>query len=83
MEIGQLSGVQIDALDFAFSVFLSGTIMEGAEIIYQTSPLLLSCNNCDIEFLGTLEDQRCPVCLKAQFKVIHGRELLIKSISGV
>ncbi len=82
LEIGQFSGVNTGAMDFAFSVIGKGTILEDAEIIYQSPPLMLYCNNCENEYLGDFEDLRCPVCMGTDFEIIHGREMVVKSIIG-
>ena len=82
LEIGQFSGVQVEALEFAFSVISDGTILEGAEMEYQTPPLVLCCMTCEAEYLSDLEDLGCPVCLGTQFEIVQGRELVVRSISG-
>ncbi len=82
LEIGQFSGVEVGALDFAFSVFREGSILREAEIEYLTPPLMLFCKNCESEYLGDWEDLQCPACLKVDFDIIQGQELKIKSITG-
>ena len=83
LEIGPFSGVQVGALEFAFTAFKNGTILESAEFEYQTPPLLLYCKKCENEYVGDWEDLRCPVCMGTEFEIIQGRELIIKSIAGV
>ncbi len=82
LEIGQFSGVEVDALKFALEIVSEGTILESTQIEILTRPLLLYCKDCEIEYLGEFQDLRCPICLGTQFDVRQGRELLIKSISG-
>jgi hydrogenase nickel incorporation protein HypA/HybF len=82
LEIGQFSGVEVGALDFAFSVFKKGSILETAEIECQTPPLLLFCKHCETEYLGDWEDLECPACLRTDFDILQGQELKIKSIAG-
>lgn len=82
LEIGQFSGVEPDLLRFAFTAIKEGTVLERAEIEIQVPPLLLHCRECENEYLGEIDDLRCPVCLKEQFNVIRGREMLVKSIEG-
>jgi hydrogenase nickel incorporation protein HypA/HybF len=82
LEIGQFSGVEIGALEFAFGAFKKGTLLEAAEIEYLTPPLMLFCRNCESEYLGDWEDLRCPACMSEQFDIIQGKELVIKSIMG-
>ncbi len=82
LEIGQFSGVEPELLRFAFEVIKKGTILEQAEIEMQSPPLLLYCRECENEYLGELDDLRCPVCLKEQFRVLQGREMVVRSIEG-
>lgn len=83
LEIGEASGVQIEALRFAFSVLIPGTLLEDAEIKYLTSPLLLHCHNCDKTYQASLQDHLCPNCQNNGFDIVSGRSLTVKSISGV
>ncbi len=82
LEIGQFSGVEIGALQFAFQALTCGTLMEAAEIEYVTPPLVLYCTQCENEYLGDFDDLRCPACLETQFEVVQGREMAVKSIAG-
>jgi len=82
LEIGQFSGVEVGALDFAFSVFKEGSILETAEFEYLRPPLMLFCKHCETEYLGDWEDLECPACLRTDFNIIQGQELKIKSIAG-
>jgi hydrogenase nickel incorporation protein HypA/HybF len=82
LEIGNFSGVQIDALEFSFNVLRKRTILKDAEIEYIASPLLLVCDECDTEYISDLVDMSCPVCGESTFQVLHGNEVLVKSIVG-
>ena len=80
LEIGQFSGVEAHALEMALSVLRPGTVLEDAEIEYQTPPLLLFCKDCQMEYAGDSEDLRCPACEGEHYQVLKGRELIVKSI---
>lgn len=82
LEIGQFSGVEADLLRYAFEIIRKGTLIEKAEIEILSPPLLLYCQDCETEYLGELDDLRCPVCLGENFETLQGREMLIKSIIG-
>ncbi len=83
LEIGQFSGVEVELLRYAFEIINKGTLIEKAEIEILSPPLLLYCRQCETEYLGELDDLRCPVCLGEQFETLQGREMLVKSIVGV
>lgn len=82
LEIGQFSGVEPELLRHAFGVIKKGTILEQAEIEMQTPPLLLYCRICENEYLGEMDELRCPLCLKEEFNILKGREMVVKSIIG-
>jgi hydrogenase nickel incorporation protein HypA/HybF len=82
LEIGQFSGVDAGALGFAFGVLKRGTVLERAEFEYLTPQLWLYCSHCETEYLGDAEDPRCPTCEGSAFRILRGRELLVKSIVG-
>ena len=80
--IGAFCGVQVDALLFALNALRKDTILSEAEIIITSPPLVLYCLNCKNEYSATIEDLICPGCLKADFEIKHGQEMLVKAIHG-
>ena len=82
LEIGAFSGVQVDALQFALDALRKDTILSNAEFNFQTPPLLLYCQICENEYAAEPEDLICPGCMKADFKIRQGQELLVKAIHG-
>jgi hydrogenase nickel incorporation protein HypA/HybF len=82
VEIGAFAGVEPNLLQFAFSILKKKTLLAESDLIIITPPLLLYCKNCETEYLGDVEDLRCPACLGNDFEVKQGRELQVKSISG-
>lgn len=82
VEIGQFSGVEPHALEFAWEFVSQGTIAEGSVLEMLCPPLTLFCLNCKNEYSGNLEDLRCPNCQSEQFEIRKGREMLVRSITG-
>lgn len=82
LEIGQFSGVEAELLRYAFDVIRKGTLIEEAAIEILSPPLLLYCRKCETEYLGELDDLRCPVCLGEEYDILQGREMVVKSIEG-
>lgn len=80
MQIGEMAGVEIEALRFAFSSLVIGTIAEGAEIEVEWVPLIGKCLDCSYEF--PVEDYRfvCPCCESTLVQTKSGRELKVASI---
>ena len=82
LEIGALSGVEVDALQFALDVLVPGTLLENASFTYDKPLLLLYCYECENEYIGDIDDLLCPGCLGSEFEVRKGRQMLVKAIRG-
>ncbi len=82
LEIGQWSGVEVGALEFALRALTRGTVLEDAVLECQAPPALLYCQLCENEYLGDQEELCCPVCRGTDFQVLRGRELVVKSVVG-
>ena len=81
LEIGDLSGIVIEALDFAWPVAVKGTMLEKANKTIDKISGKAKCLECENLFdIENLYDS-CPKC-KSHFKDIYkGKELRVKSIS--
>lgn len=81
IEVGMLSGVVIEALEFALESAVKNTLLENARIVIDKVKASAECNNCQTEFEPDNFITQCPVCNSLDFKIIHGRELRVKSIN--
>jgi hydrogenase nickel incorporation protein HypA/HybF len=75
VEIGALSGVVAEAVEFAFDVCSRGTLAEGAELVICPLPGRGRCLECgrgtELESLTHL----CPHCGKLALETIGGQEM--------
>lgn len=80
LEVGTLSGVELEALDFAWDIAVNNTVLDGAEKEVIRVEGKAKCCNCGHEF--TLEHvfEACPVCNEYNKDLIQGRELRVKSL---
>lgn len=80
MQIGQMAGVEVEALRFAFDSLVKGTIAEGAELLIDWIPLVGACIDCGRDF--PIEEYRfvCPYCESTVVETKSGRELKVASI---
>ncbi len=80
LEIGTLSGVIIEAMEFAFDEGVKNTVLGNAKKKIISIPGKAKCNNCSLEF--EIEDlfTSCPDCMSFESEVMQGEELRIKSI---
>lgn len=83
LEVGKLSGVDREALDFAFEALLPDSPAAGAQIEISVPALLLRCLSCSADYEAlSADDLRCPRCGEARFEVRRGREMLVTAIEG-
>ena len=80
LEIGSLSGIEIDALTFALDVVTKNTVLHDAKVTIIDVPARARCESCGHEFL--LEDffSPCPECGAFQTETLQGQELRVKSL---
>lgn len=80
MEIGQLSCVEKEALQFCFSAVVDGTVAQQATLEIIDVSGCGWCAQCDCEFgINTVYDG-CPACGNYAIKVIRGDEMRIKEL---
>lgn len=80
IDVGTLSGVIIDALEFALDSAVKGTVMEKSKIKINNIHAKALCNKCHKEF--TMNDffTNCSHCGSLDYKILEGKELKVKSI---
>ncbi len=80
IEVGDFSGVVIEALDFAMEEAIRGTRCEGALWkIIRIHPLA-RCRSCGHEYQPGSLYQSCPACGEYGADIVQGKELRLKSI---
>jgi hydrogenase nickel incorporation protein HypA/HybF len=81
LEIGQLSGVEFESLEFALKNLTRGTVIESAEIYIDKPEGIARCRNCSNEFAIKNFIGSCNICSSFDLDIIKGRELRVKSIT--
>ncbi len=80
IEIGRLSGVVMEALEFAMQEAVKGTILQDARIAYNTIDAKAKCNSCGEEYLTEDFFSVCPKCNNPYSDITEGKELRITKI---
>lgn len=80
LEIGTLSGIEIDALTFAMDVVMKHTPLEHAELRIITVQGRASCNLCGAEFDMNDFFTPCPSCSGTNSDILRGEEMRVKSL---
>ncbi|HTQ31611.1 MAG TPA: hydrogenase maturation nickel metallochaperone HypA [Opitutaceae bacterium] len=76
LRLGALSGVEPDALRFAFDAMAKNTPAAGAVLEIETVPACGYCPDCDLEFAVKSDFIfTCPKCGRISGELNQGREL--------
>ncbi len=81
LEIGELSGVVIDALEFCFQAAKKNTLATDAEIVIHPIPGQGHCTQCETEFPIARWPEPCPSCQGWSVQIIAGRDMKVRSIT--
>jgi len=80
LQIGDLAGIEFEALDFAWDLAVKGTVLEKAIRKIDHVRGLAYCPECDSEFELVNRLDPCPYCNNYLYHLIGGKELKIKSL---
>ena len=80
IEIGQLSGVVMEALEFSLEAAVKGTILENARRNLIIIPGKARCAQCLTEYETDSLFKTCPNCQACAPDIIQGRDLRVKSL---
>lgn len=80
LDIGAMSGVVIEALQFALDEAIKSSILESATITINEIPGRLKCLSCSHEFEPEDFITPCPECGHLYSDVISGKEMKIRKI---
>jgi len=80
LQVGKLSMVVPEALQFAFSVAKEGTIFKDAALEIREIPLVATCNECGEKITMDRPIFECTKCGSVDLHIISGRELFIESV---
>ena len=78
--MGPLSGVEEQLLKNAYPIASAGTVAENAELIVETIPIKVRCNQCGCESEVLPNKLVCKKCGDWQTTLISGDELLLMSV---
>ena len=80
LEIGQLAGVEADAMRFCFDAVTRGSLAEGARLEIIATPGAGRCMRCDAEVAMSEAFGACPRCGGYQLKLTGGTEMRVKEL---
>ncbi len=79
LEIGLLSGIEFDALEFAFEHAPKSKLLQNVKFQINKIQPLAKCSECQHEFDTSEYSTPCPECHSFRTELIRGDELKIQS----
>ncbi len=80
VEVGALSGVEREPLEFCFPYAAQGTKAEGARLFVSEIPVRVRCGACGAEGEPEYPAVLCPVCSAYDVEVIAGQDCVIRNL---
>jgi hydrogenase nickel incorporation protein HypA/HybF len=80
LQIGKLSGIVPDAVEFCFDACTRGTLLEGARLIIEETPAVGKCVQCGEKYLMETLFSECPRCGGFGAELLSGNELRVKEL---
>jgi hydrogenase nickel incorporation protein HypA/HybF len=80
LEIGNLSGVVPEAVEFCFTACAQGTLLEGAILTIERVQARGSCAGCGASFPVNAYYEPCPGCGDYGVMITSGEELRVKEL---
>ena len=83
LEIGSLSGVELDSLKYVWSTAVKDTVLENATLEIDFKQGKATCLECDNTFEMNKIFDSCPKCNSYFKNILQGKELRVKSLEVV
>lgn len=80
LDIGELSGIEMTAFDFAWEQAIKSTLLEGSKRSINRIAGEGRCTDCNSVFLMQQQYEPCPACGQYLIKTEKGKELRVKSL---
>ena len=81
LDVGALSGIIPDALEFCFESACKGTIAENSKLKLNLIKADAECESCGEKFQAIEMVSQCPKCGEMVFQISGGKELKVKAIN--
>ena len=81
LDIGSMSGVVIEALEFAWEAATQNSVAEGSELRIHSVDARARCPECAQEFDVENFYSPCPGCGAFGYEIFRGQELKVRAIT--
>lgn len=82
LDIGELAGVEPEAMTFCFDAVMADSLAEGAELEIRRSPGQAWCEICQAEVRITNRVQSCPQCSGVKLRILKGDRVQLLALEG-
>lgn len=80
IQVGELSGIEIDPLQFSFSIIKANTRLHNATLEIEIVLGEAHCNTCQKPFHLSALGNTCPVCNGYSLQITKGKEMKVMNI---
>lgn len=80
IQVGELSGIEIDSLQFSYSIIKSDTILQNAILDIEVVKGEAICNSCHHQFFLQAFGNTCPECNGYSLQILKGKEMRVVNI---
>lgn len=80
VRVGDLSGVDPEALDFAFKTAAEETVADRAKLIVERVKVKTRCKACGKSLPSRRSVITCPKCGSSDIEIVEGRDLTLKGM---
>lgn len=80
VRIGVLSGVDTEALKFAWEIARAGTVLADTQLEIEKVALLARCSACGKTYSPEIQSLFCPDCVTPVQDILAGRELELAAL---
>jgi hydrogenase nickel incorporation protein HypA/HybF len=80
LSVGALSGIEIDALEFALPIVAEGTKMDKCNFIMEKIPVTVECEDCSKKSEPELPMMECVHCGSININIIEGKDFTLTSM---
>ncbi|MBK5271828.1 MAG: hydrogenase maturation nickel metallochaperone HypA [Bacteroidia bacterium] len=80
LQIGELSGIEIETLEFALSIIKENTVLQKADVNIEIIKGEAQCSDCNTIFPISSFGTCCPQCGGYSMKILKGREMRVLNL---
>lgn len=80
LQIGPLSGIEPTLLRNAYPLAAAGTVAADAELIIETSSVVVNCTQCDADTEAKANRLICSSCGDFRTQVVSGDEMILQRL---